>query len=625
MNKSYIISGLLLLATLAIKAQDTLFVCNFESGLPETFVTYDRDGYEPSRSMKRYGLEVGKAWVSYEESETNKVAVSGSWYKEVAQSNDWLVTPAIHVEYVRAILSWRACALDAEHPDGYEVYISDKGNRPEDFTDEPVYRVSAESAAWQEHFLSLEAYAGKDVHVAFVNNSTNCNLLMLDDITVFTREHTFLFTNQTPEAVTTAGGVKVTGTITSSGFLPVDGYKLELKYGENTYTIDRRDESIAPDSFVTIAFDAEINVNLNTTEDYTLVVSSMEGTDVQTIEGSITCFERTVLIEEGTGTWCMWCPRGQFYLKELHKKRPGEFVDIAVHVSDEMMVADYAMSIYAPFFATYGLPSCVMDRNKDLLNSLVSLEEIETMLDKARARGTIGKISDFWARSGTRIDLPFERLCIDVACEFGKAIAEDAYRLVFVLVEDKVTGYAQANGYSGSSQAMGGFDLLPDPIPAGEYEFANVARAVLAGEDMNRKSLTLSATPNRHTSIHNSYEFDLKDVFEKSNIENLKVVGMIIDNKTGEVVNAAEGILDVTVGINEMDSSGSIRLQVNELIASSPLQQVEIWNINGQLLYKDTPESTRYSLPQMKNGQTVIIRALTDGETATFRYIYNRY
>ena len=624
MNKSFFVSGLLLLTTLVIKAQDTLFICDFEGNIPETFATYDCDGHEPSRSMKRYGLEAGKAWAAYAESETNKVAVSGSWYKEVAQSNDWLVTPAINVEDVRAILSWRACALDVEHPDGYEVYISDKGNRPEDFTDEPVFRVSAESAAWKDYFLSLEAYAGKDVYVAFVNNSTNCNLLMVDDITVFTREHTFLFTNLTPEAVTTVGGVKVTGTITSSGFLPVDGYKLELKYGENTYAIDRSNEGIAPDSLVTITFDTEINVSLNSTEDYTLVISSMDGTDVQTLEGSITCFERTVLIEEGTGTWCMWCPRGQYYLKELHKKRPGEFVDIAVHVSDEMMVADYAMSIYAPFFATYGLPSCVMDRNKDLLNSLGSLEEIETMLDKARAKGTIGRISDFSTRSATRIDLPLERLSIDVACEFGKAIAEDAYRLVFVLVEDKVTGYAQANGYSGSSMAMGGFDLLPDPIPAGEYEFANVARAMLAGEDMNGKSMTLPATPERHTSIHNSYEFDLKDVFEKCDIENLKVIGMIIDNQTGEVVNAIEHSLDLSLGIDEMTASASIYLQNHEVIASSPLQQVEIWNINGQLQYKDAPESTRYSLPLMKNGQVVIIRALTDGETATFRYIYNR-
>ena len=68
MNKSFLISGLLLLATLAIKAQETFFVCDFETGIPEAFTTYDCDGNDPSRSMKRYGFEIGKAWVPYDES-----------------------------------------------------------------------------------------------------------------------------------------------------------------------------------------------------------------------------------------------------------------------------------------------------------------------------------------------------------------------------------------------------------------------------------------------------------------------------------------------------------------------------------------------------------------------------
>ena len=622
MNKSYIISGLFALGACTLQAQDTLFVCDFESGMPETFTRYDRDGNEPSRSIKRYGLEKGTAWAVFAEA-GNSVAVSGSWYKEVAQSDDWLVTPAIHVTDARAILSWRACAIDAEHPDGYSVYISDKGNRPEDFTGKPVLTIPAEVATWKEYFLPLEAYAGKDIHVAFVNNSTNCNLLMVDDIVVLTREHTFNFTNLTPEAVSTAGNVKITGTITSSGFLPVEGYKLELIHDGQTYTIDRSADTIAPDSVVTVLFDTEINVSLNTTQDYTLIVSSMEGSDADTIQGSITCFERTVLIEEGTGTWCMWCPRGQYYLKELHKNRPGEFVDIAVHVSDEMMVPDYAMSLYAPFFAAYGLPSCVMDRQKEQMNNLMKYEEIEATLDKARAKGAIGRFTEFWAVSATRIDLPFETLRVEVTCEFGKALEEGEYSLEFILVEEDVTGYAQANAYSGSSDAMGGFDLLPDPIPAGEYVFANVARARLSGKDKNDKSLSLSSNAERHSSINHTYEFYLREVFDKCHLLQCKVVGLIIDNKTNEVVNVIEHPLLVGVGIDELSSPAPIRLQGNNLTASSPFRQVEIWSLGGQLLHQATPDTDSYVLPQIEmKGQPVLIKAMTDGESATFKYIY---
>lgn len=618
MHKSYIVGGILLVLSHFVQAQDTLFVCDFERGIPETFVRYDRDGNEPSRSMKRYGLENGSAWVAgTEEGAENAVAYSGSWYKEVAQSDDWMVTSAIKVTDARAILSWRACALDAEHPDGYSVYVSDKGNRPEDFTGNPVATVAAESATWQEYFISLEQYAGKDVYVAFVNNSTNCNVLMVDDIVVLTREHTFSFTNLTPEAVTTAGGVQVVGNIASSGFLPVEGYKLELTYNGQTYTIDRSSESIAPDSVVTVTFAEEMNVSLNTTEDYTLVISSMGGTDADTILGSVTCFERTVLIEEGTGTWCMWCPRGQYGLQQLHKNRPGEFVDIAVHVSDPMMVADYAMGLYAPFFSTYGLPSCVMDRKASQVGDPYS--GVEEMLDKARAQGTIGKITDLVATTSTQQ----EGVYVRATCEFGKAIEEGMYSLMFVLVEDSVTGYAQANGYSGSSGAMGGLDLLPDPIPAGEYYFANVGRAMFTGTDRAGHSLTLSSHAERHTAISAEYEFGYPEILKDSNWDYCKIVGMIIDNQTGEVVNAAEGEFQVVISVDEMDAVSPIRLQTNRLIATSPLRQVEVWSLGGQLLHRVTPNMDSYTLPQVDTmGSPVIIKAMTDESAATFKSVY---
>ncbi len=614
-KKIYIINLLLACITCTLHAQDTLFVCDFEGGIPETFARYDCDANEPSRSMKRYGLEKGMAWAAYVEG-GNTVAVSGSWYKEVAQSDDWLVTPAIHVADARAILSWRACAIDAEHPDGYSVYISDKGNRPEDFTDAPVLTVSAETASWQERFLPLELYAGKDVYVAFVNNSTNCNLLMVDDLAVTTREHTFSFINLTPEAVTVAGGVQVTGTITSSGFLPVEGYRLELTYGGQTYIIDHSAESIAPDSIVTVTFDTPINVNQDTTEDYTLVISSMDGEDTDTIQGSITCFERTVLIEEGTGTWCMWCPRGQYGLQQLHKKRPGEFIDIAVHVSDEMMVADYAMSLYAPFFYKYGLPSCVMDRKVSQVGDpYIGVEE---MLDKARAQGAIGKITDLVATTSTQQ----QGIYVSTTCEFGKAIEEGMYSLFFVLVEDSVTGYAQSNAYSGSSDAMGGLDLLPDPIPAGEYYFANVGRAVFTSTDRTGRSLTLASHAERHTAISAEYEFGYPEILKESNLDYCKIVGMIIDNQTGEVVNAAEGKFLVAISVDEMEAVAPIRLQTSRLVATSPLRQVEVWSLGGQLLHRATPDMDSYTLPQMDAmGRPIIIKAMTDESAVTFKSV----
>lgn len=623
MIKKMIIGGIFLSAIQGLWAQDTLFVCDFEDGIPNSFSVYDRDGNVPSRSMKRYGLEQGVAWAGYTDVTVGSVAVSGSWYQEAAQSDDWLITPGIMVKDARAILSWKACATDAEHPDGYSIYISDKGNSPEDFVGEPVLTVGTESVTWQDYYLPLEQYAGKEIYVAFVNNSVNCNLLMLDDITVFTRKHTFTFTNLTPEAVTLAGDVEVTGTLASSGFLPVEGYKLELTHGGYTYIIDHTDELLEPDETVTLTFDQTIPVMLNATEDYTLVISSMGGTDVDTIYGSITCFERTVLIEEGTGTWCMWCPRGQYGLQQLHKKRSGEFIDIAVHVSDPMMVYDYAMALYAPFFYTNGLPSCVMDRNSAQTGDPYA--GVEEMLNKAKKQGAIGRFVDLQA---SVCEQDFSRFEVSGAYEFGKPVGEGEYRLSFILVEDSVTGYEQSNGYSGSSSAMGGLDLLPDPIPAGEYYFANVGRAVFDSVVVglaNKERLTIESQPERHTQTDFNYEFNYPSNI--SDVNKVKLVALIVDEQTGQVVNAAETKLSYFSGsssIKDAEASSSIRMRTTsagiELAAVSPICNVEVWSVEGQLLSRTAPDQQTYTLPIGGHNRTVIIvKVQTATGNATFK------
>lgn len=39
--------------------------------------------------------------------------------------------------------------------------------------------------------------------------------------------------------------------------------------------------------------------------------------------------KKVVLVEEGTGTWCQYCPRGEVYSRELHKKYPGKYMYLA--------------------------------------------------------------------------------------------------------------------------------------------------------------------------------------------------------------------------------------------------------------------------------------------------------
>ena len=43
-------------------------------------------------------------------------------------------------------------------------------------------------------------------------------------------------------------------------------------------------------------------------------------------DSTSTHYPRTVVYEEGTGTWCGWCPLGGFLLDELGRQHPDRFV-----------------------------------------------------------------------------------------------------------------------------------------------------------------------------------------------------------------------------------------------------------------------------------------------------------
>ncbi len=598
MKKIYIIAALSLAAT-AMQAQKVVFSCDFEEGMPSTFATYDLDGNEPSRSMKSYGLTEGVAWAAFNDGE-NTALYSGSWYKIPGTSNDWMVTSPIRVEDVRNILSWRAYALDAKHPDGYSVYISTTGNHPEDFVDSPVYTVAAESGQWQQHAVSLADYVGRDIYVAFVNNSTNCNILAIDDINVFAYDHSFNFINTTPEAISSPGIVHVTGEISSSGFLPVEGYVVELTYAGMTEVIDRSSDIVAADSVAHIEFDIDIDVPLDATSDYTLRISSLDGTDVLDVVSSITCFHRTVLIEEGTGTWCMWCPRGAYGLELMHEKYPGTFVDVAVHGSDEMMNIPYYVGAYNYF--TMGFPGCILDRNTELAGD--PYYDIDSLLNTAMKKGAIGKISTTAQYINSR------QLAVEATVEFGKTIAEGEYGLLYIIVEDSVTGYEQANAYGGGNTPMGGFENLPDPIPAGEYYFANVGRMVYPSFTGDAEAFP-AGTP-RHTPMTVSYTIDMPEV---QRMEMVKVVAAITEMSTGKIVNIHEVVPSIPEAVKEINAAAdiSVRATANgiEIVAAEALQSVEVWSVGGQLLYTAQPHYNTHVVKLDDNHGIVVVKACT--------------
>ena len=283
--------------------------------------------------------------------------------------------------------------------------------------------------------------------------------------------------------------------------------------------------------------------------------------------------EKRVIGEEGTGTWCGWCVRGIVYMDSMLMKYPDTWIGIAVHNGDPMTVDEYDEAI-----GFTGFPSGLINRTIDLDPSgfeAAYLSEIEAV-------APAGIIIENKAYNPSTAELTFT-LTSDFVTN-----AEN-FRFSAVLIENHVTnigsGWAQSNAYSGgASGEMGGFEDLPSPVPASDMIYMDVARALIGGFDGIEGSLPANLEEG------NSYSYDFSTtVSDEWNIENIEIVGMLINNNTGKIENATKNHAVITSLDNSLVNKNKLLVYPNPTrdilkIENMVAGNIHIYNLNGQLL-----------------------------------------
>lgn len=187
------------------------------------------------------------------------------------------------------------------------------------------------------------------------------------------------------------------------------------------------------------------------------------------IDPIVPALGKVVVGEEATGTWCQYCPRGAVFMDMMETKYPEHWAGIAVHNADPMVVTEYDAGIGA-FIGGY--PSSLVDRGNDIDPSVMEGQFLNRIVTSPTAIITNSHTWD----AGTRT------LAVTVSANF-LAAANNNYKLAIVLTEDGVTGtgsaYAQVNAYAGGGLGpMGGYESLPNPVPASQMVYDHVARAI---------------------------------------------------------------------------------------------------------------------------------------------------
>jgi hypothetical protein len=331
----------------------------------------------------------------------------------------------------------------------------------------------------------------------------------------------------------------ITGSVRNNSTVAVTDLKVAYRINNGSPVERTIQTTIASGSVATLNIPANA-VNTGGVYDLSVTILEENGqadtyTSNNTITGTLEVFNhvfpKKIVVEEGTGAWCQWCPRGTVGMAMMKEKYPDTFIGIAVHNGDGMTVTTYDSNMTSKFFS--GFPEAVVDRKESLVidpyydieNAFQSEIEIPSQIGIELT----GDLSD----DLTKIDLK-------TTTTFGYSANNINLKLAYVLIENGVTGYTQANAYAGGGNGpMGGFENRPSQIK--DMEFNDVARGIYSG--FNGIANSIPAVVTELVPIDHTYAIILPaSIQNKADLE----VAVLLLNTDGEIVNADKLIVDNT-------------------------------------------------------------------------------
>lgn len=281
------------------------------------------------------------------------------------------------------------------------------------------------------------------------------------------------------------------------------------------------------------------------------------------------------LVEEYTGTWCQWCPRGFIALERMKELYPDRFVALSYHTSsagkEPMMCLDV-------------LPNPSDDKNFPSLFFNRDTEEFDPYFGSTN-NTQMGIIDDWekFANAFTIADIDVKAEWADdnqtilkatSSVKFVKDCDESDYRISYALVGDNLTGekwagtvdlWYQVNGYSGNT-SMTGDDWKVFTEAEGAVIGLVYNDIVLAYDDFNGVKGSLPENIVANETYEHSHSFDVSAVtnlfgeYIINDPSNLRVVAIVIDAKSGKAINCNSSKYPTSAGIDGVSADDSTEI-----------------------------------------------------------------
>ena len=376
--------------------------------------------------------------------------------------------------------------------------------------------------------------ASMDVFPVNSSNGGNgtCGFFM-DEVNYTYTGYTLLAENGAPINITNVTGLAgqdkmPTVTVRNLGTIAITSFDLTVDYNGSQITETVTGVNIASLATTDIVFTSALTL-IAGTNNVTATISNVNGTatdddanddsKIISIDPLVPAVGKMVIAEEGTGTWCGWCPRGAVMLDRMSDNYHGYFVGLAIHNGDTMTYAPYDTGMGFSSF-----PSSKTDRGNAVDPSDIESIFLDRIIIAPKAVLTNGA------------EVVGNLLKVSVSAEFLSGITGD-YRLAAVISEDGLTGtgsdWAQSNSYAGGGSGdMGGFEALPSPVPASQMVYDHVARVILPGVDGLENSFPATVASGEAHTVN--FFFTIQPEWDMTKIN---VVSMLIA-PNGDIDNA---------------------------------------------------------------------------------------
>ena len=554
-------------------------------------------------------------------------AFSNSSFVEDVQADEWLVTPPIKVKSDDELLLLTVTGYGAAKANDFMVFLSETGNTRESFTDIPVavssIYGSSISIKQRQVPVHLTGYAGKEIYLAFVNRSKDSALLGLNEI--YISPYILKVTDRTPKVVPAGSEVTVSLTADIRTTCVADGLTAVLTTSDgNVQKVELNNKISITGKQFDIVFPEALEVDDSGLE-YTVTITPNYASASSTkVSGVIQTPQKTytpvAVIEELTGSWCGYCPRGMAFLdyfSDKYNDENGRAYGIGIHAMDLMTMEDsqYLTNVQEDS-KSEGFPHAFFQRTVGADPGSPELVE-QVMKTPCYSAIKIKKV-EFDGEAGDKFD-------IDFSVENAYDSDDIGMRVAFVLVEDKVrslnTDYSQANNFSGISKAaitktygeelwpyFKFFCESPQKIPASKMVYDHVARGIYP----NYYGATLNASCTACQEMEFKYEFVCPDNVMDTN--NVAIIALLLDSATGKIITADRmsadnfGNQDVAVqdvaadDIEISGENGVVR------VAGGSNMSVSVYGIDGTLLGMRDSDGGLVEIPLNTSHKIVIVK-----------------